>query len=223
MNPMYGILIIICIIAILVLVCNLAAVIQTKNKVLKIVCAILFAFSMMRYLTLIIYGNSPSANQLETLRYFYLATSIGLAIPTASAIWHITPMYREKISYPKYLLFFAPWIIFYSYVLICQPTKIGIASTYGYVLELTGKFPVYLSIVQGSFAIIMILLCLIGILKYKHEQLRSQYFVIIMAQILLVLDGILYHMPMLQTLPKFTISEILGFLAIFYAFKKKTI
>ncbi|MHC1750136.1 MAG: hypothetical protein AB9856_17855 [Cellulosilyticaceae bacterium] len=221
MNPMYAILIVICIIAIIVLVFDLAAVFQNKNKVLKIVCLILFAFSMMRYLTLIIYGNSPNASQLEILKYFYLATSIGLAIPTASAIWYITPMYRCKIQYVKYLLLFTPWIIFDSYVLITQPTKISVAPSYGYILALTGKFPMYSSIAKGSFAIIIIMLCLIGFLKYKNEQLRSQYFVLIMAQILLVLDGVMCFMPLLETLPKFTISEIIGFLGIFYALKKR--
>lgn len=221
MNFMYLVLIIICIIALIVLALDIGVVNKNTNQLLKIVCIVLFSFSMLRYLTLIVYGDSPTLGQLDKLRYFYLASSIGLTIPTASAVWYITPHLRNKVSYGKYLLFFLPWIIFYLYVIITQPTQIVLSDTYGYKLILTGKFPLYLSIAQGSFVAIIIILCLIGIFKYKNEYLRSQYFVLIGAQILLALDGLTYLVPTTTTIPPFTLTEVFGFIAIFYAFYAK--
>lgn len=218
MSVMYGLLVAICIVAIIVLFANLTVVNQKPYPLMKWVCIVLFTFSMTRYLTLIIYGDHPSLEQLEVLRYFYLATAIGLTIPTASAVWYISPFLRDKISYSKYLLCFLPWIIFYIFVIVTQPTQIVMGETYGYVLELTGEFPRYLSIAQGSFVIIIITLCLIGLAKYKNPYLRMQYFLIIAAQVLLTLDGLSYFKEFLQVFPPFTVTEVFGFVAIFYAF-----
>jgi len=189
----------------------------------KWVCGFLFVFTMFRYFTLIVYGDSASYYQMMRLRYFYFASSIGLTLTTASAIWYITPLYRKQISYGKYLAFFTPWIIFYSYIILVQPTRIVQGKKFGYTLELIGSYPLYLSIAQGSFVAIMIILCVIGMIKYKHLQLRTQLFVIIMAQIVLILDGLTYWTQLLPTLPPFTVSEILGFLAVLYGFSNKMI
>lgn len=214
---MYGMLIVICIVAIIVLLINIGVVAKNEEKVLKWVCIGLFAFSMTRYLTLIVYGDHPTTLQLETLKYFYLATSIGLTIPFASAVWYISPYLREKIGYPIYLLFFTPFIVFYLYVLITQPTQIVKGESFGYVLELTGKFPLYLSIVQGTFVVIMVSLCGVGWLMYKNSYLRSQYNILILALVVLTLDGLGYFIDILAFFPPFTISEVFGFLAILYA------
>ncbi|MGL4343948.1 MAG: hypothetical protein ACRCTE_02025 [Cellulosilyticaceae bacterium] len=221
MNIGYIMLVAICVIAIIVLMMNISVVSKKEETLLKVVCIALFAFSMMRYLTLIVYGDHPTLGQLEVLRYFYLATSIGLTIPTASAVWYITPSFREKISYGKYLLLWIPWILFYIYVIITQPTKIVQGQHFGYALELTGKFPLYLSIAQGTFVTLITLLCLMGLIRYKNELLRSKYIIIILAQILLTLDGLSYYLPVLDIFPPFTVTEVFGFVAVFYAFNTK--
>lgn len=223
MNIGYVMLIAICIIAIIVLMMNIGVVSQKNETLLKIVCITLFAFSMLRYFTLIVYGDSPTLRQLELLRYFYLATSIGLTIPTASAVWYISPYIREKLSYGKYLILWLPWILFYLFVLITQPTEIVQGKNFGYTLELTGKFPLYLSIAQGTFVTIIIMLCIVGIAKYRNELLRSKYIVIILAQVLLTLDGLSYYLPVLDVFPPFTVTEVFGFLAVLYAFYTKRI
>lgn len=217
MASSYFLLIVLCVIAIAVLMINIGIVQKKQNRGLKVVCIFLFTFSMMRYLALIVYGDHPTLGQLETFRYFYLATSIGLTMTTASAVWCITPFLKEKFSYFTYLAFFTPWILFYMYVIITQPTKI-VPSTFGYKLELTGQFPIYLSIAQGSFVTIMIILCLIGFVKYKNEYIRSSYALIIGASILLTLDGLGYFIPFLNIIPPFTVTEIFGFIAVAYAF-----
>lgn len=219
----YMILISICMIAVCVLLLNISAVLSNKYRGLKIVCVFLFIFSMMRYFTLIVYGDSPAYDQLMVLRYFYLASSIGLTIPTVSAIWYITPLYRDKISYLRYLLFFMPWTMFYLYLIIAQPTNITQGDSFGYTLNLIGKYPIYLSIAQGSLIGIIILLSSIGIFKYKNIQLRAQLIIIIIAQITLLLDGLTYFFKILHTFPVFTVSEVFGFLAVLYAFSHKMI
>ena len=218
MNVGYLVLIGICILAIIVLLFDIGVVNKVHNNLLRYVCIGLFIFSITRYLTLIVYGDSPTLGQLSNLRYFYFASSIGLTIPTATAIWYITPHLRNKINYGKYLLFFAPWILFYGYIIFAQPTQVVLSDTYGYKLVLTGDFTKYLSVMQGSFVAIMLLLCIWGILKYKNEYLRSQYFVIIAGQVLLVLDGISQIQQRVTTIPPFTLTEVFGFVAIFYAF-----
>ena len=110
---MYLFLIALCIMAIIVLMINIGVVSKKDVPLMKWVCIILFAFSMLRYLTLIVYGNHPTLSQLEVLKPFYFATSIGLTIPMASSVWFISPYLREKLTYLKYLLCFIPWIIFY--------------------------------------------------------------------------------------------------------------
>ena len=222
MSSSYFLLIILCVIALIVLMINIGIVQKKQNIGLRWVCTFLFAFSMMRYLALIVYGDHPTLAQLETFRYFYLATSIGLTMTMASAVWCITPFIREKFNYFTYLAFFTPWIFFYLYVIITQPTKI-VPATFGYTLELTGKFPIYLSIAQGSFVTIMIILCLVGFFKYKNEYLRSSYALIIASCILLTLDGLGYFISFLNIIPPFTATEIFGFMAIAYAFYIKPI
>lgn len=218
----YGALVIVCSVAIIVLMINLVVMnVRREYPIMKWLCMVLFAFSMTRYLTLIVYGDSPSLSQMEVLRYFYFATAIGLTIPFASAVWYITPHLREKVVYLKYLLFFVPWVAFYLYVIIAQPTAIVMGKNYGYDLVLTGKFPLYLGIVQGSFVAVMFILCVSGYLKYKHSQLRSQYILLIIALIALLIDGVSFYIPVRNVVPAFTVSEVFGFVAILYAYAKK--
>ncbi|MDF2877589.1 MAG: hypothetical protein K0S30_685 [Clostridia bacterium] len=223
MEQGYILLIGLCIIAVGVLVLNIGAVLHNRYLTLKLVCILLFVFSMFRYFTLIVYGDFPTYDQLMALRYFYLASSIGLTIPTVSALWYITPLYREKIGYKQYLLFFTPWIIFYGYVIITQPTEIVQGESFGYALELTGRFPIYLSIAQSAMIAVIIILSGIGLVKYKNLQLRVQYIIIILAQITLFLDGLSYFVEIPRTFPRFTVSEVFGFLAVLYAFSTKMI
>ncbi|WP_069997392.1 hypothetical protein [Cellulosilyticum sp. I15G10I2] len=219
----YIMLIAICVIALVVLMVDITAVLSNRYYILKIVCIMLFVFTMLRYFTLIVYGDAPAYQQIMVLRYFYLASSIGLTIPTVSAIWYVTPLYREKISYPRYLLYFTPWIIFYMYIIIRQPTVVVQGESFGYALHLIDRYPMYLSIAQGSFIAIVFILSIIGIMNYKNLQIRVQLLMIIMAQITLLLDGITYFIKIPHTFPRFTVSEVLGFAALIYAFSSKII
>ena len=214
----YKILIITCILALIAVIMNLKALENNPYPALKIIISALLSFTALRYVTLIVYGGLPDYGLLNTLRYFYLASSIGITMATASATWYVTPCYREKIKYPYFLLCFLPWIIFYVYVIIKQPTEIIQGSQFGYQLRLTGAFPMYLSIAQGSFVMIIVTLCLIGMIRYKHLQIRTQLFMMILAQILLTLDGINYGKDRLWVLQPFTLTEVFALATTYYAF-----
>lgn len=214
----YKILIITCILALIAVIMNLKALENNPYPVLKIIVSVFVSFTALRYLTLIVYGDSPGYGLLNTLRYFYLASSIGITMTTASAVWYVTPCYREKLGYPYFLACFLPWILFYIYIIIKQPTEIIQGSQFGYQLILIGKFQAYLRIIQGSFVSIMVILCLIGIFCYKHLQIRIQLCMIILAQVLLTLDGLNYGSDRLQVFQPFTLTEFFALATTYYAF-----
>ena len=216
MSSSYAILIILCLIALYSLFLNLKVIGNNPFILLRLVCMILFVYSTTRYVTLIVYGDAPSYSQLVALRYFYFATSMGLTGTTLSAVWYATPLYREKIKYPYMLLGFLPWTLFYLYVILRQPTRIVKGECIGYQLILTGQFPLYLSIVQGCFVIMILILCLIGIWKYKNVQMRVQLGIIMLAQLALTIDGLSYYRDSLCIIPPFTLSEAFGFFAVYY-------
>ena len=220
MSSSYAILIIICLIALYSLFLNLKVIGNNPFMLLRLVCIFLFIYSATRYITLVVYGDTPSYNQLVALRYFYFATSIGLTGTTLSAVWYATPLYRERIKYPYVLLGFLPCALFYLYMILKQPTRIVKSEKIGYELILTGQFPMYLSIVQGCFVGVILILCLIGIWRYKNVQMRVQLAIIILAQLALTIDGLSYYVDRIWTIPPFTLSEAFGFFAVYYILSK---
>ncbi|ONI44443.1 hypothetical protein AN641_07240 [Candidatus Epulonipiscioides gigas] len=222
MNFSYLVLFIICLVAIGILLFNIVVAYRIQYVGFRQILIGLFTFSMLRYFTLIIYGDSPSLSQLESLKYLYNTTSIGLTIPTALVIWYITPHLRQKLSYITYLLYFSPWILFNAFIIISQPTEIVIAPNFGYVVRFVGEYNNYISHVQTTFVVIIILLCLVGIISYKNPILQSQYALILFGQVVLAFDG-LRIVKGIETrlLNPFTVTEIIAFVAIYYALKEK--
>ena len=216
MSSQYTILVILCLFALYSIFLNLKVIEENAFLLIRLVGTVLLIYSATRYITLIVYGDAPNYYQLRLLRYFYFATSIGLTGMTLSAIWYVTPLYREKIKYPYWIGGFLPWTLFYLYLIIMQPTKIIKGKSMGYELVLTGQFPLYLSVAQGLFVMIAIILCLIGILKYKSLQIRGQLLMIILAQLALTADGLSYYSQSITTIPPFTLTEAFGFFAIYY-------
>lgn len=218
MNLSYFILVVMSLIAGYVIALNIAAVSHHTNKLLKMICIILFCFSLCRYITLLVYGDHPSYETLVFFRRFYFATTIGLTVPILSAVWYVTPCYREKVKYAYWLLLLLPWVSFYGYLMVKQPVRIVQSKTIGYILELTGTFPCYMLMAQAAFTILVVILALGGMLRYGHLQIRAQLIMLILAQSLLMIDGLsVYKQQLLQLVPSFTISEILAFLAVYYS------
>lgn len=216
----YSILIISALLALLAIFLNLSVIPHVMDKTLKRIVITLLLFTSMRYVALIIYGDSPTYELLQVFRYFYFASSIGLTMTTLLAIWYVLPILRKRFKSYMVPLIFLPWNLFYIYVIVKQPTEIIKGNQFGYQLQLIDRFPFYLSIVQGSLVTIIILICLYGIYKYKHLQIRVQLIFIIAAQVLLALDGISFSMSLPRVFMPFTITEAFGFAATYYAYKK---
>lgn len=219
----YFLLIIICLIAIGLLLFNIKVMIGNKHILFKRLCIGLFSYMILRYLTLIVYGGDSSYEQLKALRYFYPASLIGIMIPTLLAIWYITPLYRHKITCLHYLCIFLPWITFYCYIIITQPTVILKGENFGYSLGIVNPYRIYLITAQLILMGIVLILSIVGMIKHKNLQIRVQLFMIIIAQTTLLLDVVSYLIKIPQTFSRFTISEVFVLVALFYAFSKKII
>ena len=183
----------------------------------KNIAQFLLSFTALRYVTLIIYAYSTSLKIIQFLRYFYFASSMGVTMLTAFGVWSILPFIRKHLQLKTYLACFLPWDFFYLYLIITQPNKLIQSEAYGYELVLTPIFSKYLSIVQGSFITIIVILCLVGCLRYRHLQIRVQLILIILAQGLLTLDGIFSGTQMLSLVKYFTLTEAFAIWVVDYA------
>lgn len=199
---------------------NGKAIQKINDYVFKGIALGLLAFTSLRYITLIIYSGSPSLAFLEQLRYFYFASSLGLTMITALAVWYVIPSYRELKDPVRFLSSFTPWMLFYIYLIIRQPTTIEKGASFGYVLALNEGFRQYLSIAQISFITVISFLCLKGISRYKHLQIRVQLIILLIAQVLLVNDGLSYGISRLTFFMPFTITEAFAFMATYYCFSQ---
>jgi hypothetical protein len=187
---------------------------------IRIICTSLFLFTGLRYITLILYGIGVSKTVLERTAYFYFASSIGITIPSALTIWYMTPMYQEKIKGWMLFLILVPFTIFYITLILLQPTKIVLRSSFGYQLQLIPPWPMYLSIVQGIFTLLILSSCIYGICFYKNHRLTSQYLLFVLVYILTTIDGISMIFSSHRLIEPFTVSELFAFLAILYGFSK---
>ena len=205
-----------CFAALLMIGWNIRALGSLCYKEMKLIGSLLLGFTALRYLTLILYAFSTDRQLLFNIRYFYYASSIGITMLTALTVWYIMPFLKERIHLIYYLLLFLPWDIFYLYLIVTQPTCFVESSAYGYELLLISPFNRYLSIAQGSFILIMTVLCIMGILTYKHLQIRVQLFMILLAQGLLVIDGIASGKEAILIFKLFTVTEAFALWAIYY-------
>lgn len=208
----------VCIVAVIMIGYNVKAIGSVENKEIKIIGNLLLIFTSLRYITLGIYRLSYNLALLNDIRYFYYASSIGITLLTALAVWNVIPFFKERIQPMNYLLCFLPWVIFYSYLILKQPTQIVENKSFGYELVLMLPFNHYLSLVQGSFVAVIILLCIIGIVGYKHLQIRIALWVISLAQGLLVLDGMNVSSIGHHFFRLFTVTEVFALWTVYYAF-----
>ena len=211
-------LFIICIIAIGALVLNIKVLQKSSCVGIRIVCTILFILSIMRYISIWIFAKISNIEILIKMQGFYFSTIIGITIPLLLLLWYMTPFYREKASFIFAMILCAPWLTFYTLLLILKPYQIIKSEGVGYTLKLIDQWPLYLAGLQISFAFLFILVALYGWKSYKHQQTRSQYMILIMCQILFIIDGLTYFSLATPIIPAFTLTEALAFLAIYYGF-----
>jgi len=216
-------LLMICILAIGALILNIKVIQKNPYIGIRIICTILFILSIMRYVTLLIFAKAINMEILIKMQGFYFSTVIGITIPSLLLLWHMTPFYREKITSALMAILCMPWLIFYTILLILKPYQIVKSEILGYTLKLIGPWPLYLARLQGVFVLLFILAALYGWKLYKHQQTRSQYMILIMCQILFLIDGLTYFSLSITSIPVFTLTEALGFLALYYGYSQPSI
>lgn len=217
------ILLVISIAAIFVLLMNIKTIQKNPYISIRLICTILFSLSIMRYITLLLFAQAPSLELISKLQYFYYVTIIGLTIPFIILIWYITPLYRNKIRPLTLAIICLPHILFYISLITMQPFKALKSDKIGYNLALVGAWPRCLALIQLTYIIIYILLSIYGFTLYKHKQTRGQYLILIMCHILFLIDGLSYYGVATPYIPVFTLTEVFGFLTLYYGFSRPTI
>ncbi|WP_341877948.1 hypothetical protein [Defluviitalea saccharophila] len=209
-----------------VLIIVLLNIIQIKghpNRILRSICLILFTFTGLRYIALIVFTLSSNIDILKFFSYFYYASSIGITIPSVLALWYIIPRFRERIKEWVVLLLFSPFIFFYLNLIYLQPIQIIKHDGFGYRLQLISPWNHWLSMVQGIFTLMVLCMCFYGFRSYKYKFPRSQYLLFILGYILTTIDGLCMLFNTVYPIEPFVFSEAFILIAILYAFAAKPI
>ncbi|MBM7684721.1 hypothetical protein [Defluviitalea raffinosedens] len=213
--PLFSVLIIV--------ILNIMQIKNHPNRVLRSICLILFTFTGLRYVALIVFRLNLDMNFLKFFSYFYYASSIGLTIPTIFALWYIIPAFRERIKEWTVLTLSAPFSFFYLYLIYLQPVQIIKHDGFGYRLQLLAPWNRWLSIVQGIVTLIVFGMCFYGFRRYKYKFPRSQYLLFILGYVLTTIDGLCMLFNSVYPIEPFIFSEAFILIAILYAFATKPI
>lgn len=209
-----------CIIVLCIIGWNFKALSTQIYTEIKVVGSLALCLIALRYLTLMIYAVSANYKLLLIMRYFYYASSLGLTIMMAISIWYVSPYLREQIKLASYGILFLPWGLFFTYFLLSQPTVLEESHLFGYELLISSPFKDYFNIAWISFLVVMIILCCLGMMKYKHLQIRVQLFVILLSQLLFIVDGIESSSEALCIIRPFILTEAFALWGIYYALSK---
>ncbi len=211
------------IIAIGILMLNIKVVWEIPDIGVKLITIIISILSMVGYMTRLLFVRATSMSSLITMQNFYFIPSLGITISLWLLLWYITPYLRQKINKVGLMILCMPWLAFYSLLVILQPYKIIKSQRAGYSLKLIDKWDLYSGGFQVSVMIILIICASYGWKLYKHQQIRSQYMVLIMCQLLLLVDGFTYFSLTIPVIPVFTLTEVFCLLAIYNGFSKPPI
>ena len=161
-------IIVICIVAMKVLQMNIKVVQKNTYISIRVVCTVLFALSILRYVTLLLFTRASSMEILIKVQPFYFITSMSIPIAILLLLWYITPLYRTKIDPIGIILLCIPWVIFYILLFILKPYEIIKSQKVGYTLKLIYSWDYYLAALQGISIFIFILAALYGFILYKY-------------------------------------------------------
>lgn len=202
---------------------NIMQIKDHPNKILRNICLILFMFTGLRYIALIVFTLSANIDILKVFSYFYYASSIGITIPSLFALWYIIPRFRERIKEWIVLLLVSPFIFFYFNLIYLQPVQIIKHGSLGYRLQLMAPWNQWLSIFQGIFTLMVFGMCFYGFRRYQYKFPRSQYLLFILGYTLTTIDGLCMLFKAVYPIEPFVFSEAFILIAILYAFAAKPI
>lgn len=193
---------------------------QINDKWLKVLLEILAFANVIRYVALMIGSDCEAHAILTYLRYFYPVSRISLPILLALSIWRVIPLLKDRMKWYHYGMMISPYWILSSYW-VMKWVYNGIRQNERYFEMPLGislyPYWFWLGLIFGG---IMSLLCVGGIIRYKHLQIRTQLLIILCAWLLWVLDSISMSRQVLYLMMPFVLSEAFAMWAVCYAFSK---
>lgn len=204
------------IVALIMIIWSIKGLDGLEDKDIKMTARIFLIVGTLKYVTIILYYFLEELKVLLLLRYFYFMSSISLTMLIVMAIWYVTPFLKERMKLDRFLIYFLPWIIFYIYFILKQPTELSVSALYHYDLVMIQPFKTYFILAQVSFSVIIIILCCMGMNTYKHLQIRVELLLLLLAELLLAVDAIYLNSTGLRCFKTFTISEIFAFWVCYY-------
>lgn len=172
-------------------------------------------FVISRYVTLTLFTQAKAVQQFWWLRHCWLATSVGLTLPSIVAVDHLV---RHPAMTPKKLFrWYAPFLTVYALVILFGRFIPMPDPVIGWTLELSPPWQWLLSIVQGTFVIGFVGVCALLIRNLPSRPIRLALAGLIAAHLYLALDGLILAFGGWYFRP-FLFSEMLTLLALQRAF-----
>lgn len=169
-----------------------------------------------RYATLALFTQVDAPQRWMGLRFFWLATSIGLTLPSVFAV---DQLLRHPAMTPQKLLkSFSPLLAIYlALILLPQPLVVA-DPVIGWSLELPPAWRWLLAATQMIFVVLFVTGCVLFMLKIPTPAIRRALAGLAAAHLLLAVDGAIvawggwYFRPFLFT-------EMLALLALWHAYE----
>ena len=169
-----------------------------------------------RYVTLALFTQAKATQQFWMLRHCWLATSIGLTLPSIVAVDQLV---RHPAMTPKKLLgWYAPFLLAYALVMLFGRFTPMPDPVIGWSLSLAAPWRWLLSAVHSLFVIGFVGVCLLLIRKLPSAPIRLALFGLVLAHLYLAADGLLLAFGGWYFRP-FLFSEMLALLALWHAFQ----
>ena len=173
------------------------------------------AFVISRYVTLALFTRAKAVQQFWALRHCWLATSVGLTLPSVVAVDQLV---RHPAMTPKRLLFwFSPFAIVYTGIILFGRFTPMPDPVMGWSLKLDPPWQWLLSIVQSTFVVGFVGFCLLLIRKLPMPSVRLALAGLALAHLYLACDGLLVAQGGWYFRP-FLFSEMVTLLALWHAF-----
>ena len=99
-----------------------------------------------------------------------------------------------------------------------QPTSIVAGKYFGYQLRIADEFIMITNAMQISFIVVVALLAMDGILRYKHLQIRTQLILMLISQLLVAVDVYTFNGINHYIFMPFTLTDVCVLVATYYAF-----
>lgn len=177
-----------CVVALAVISWSMCAIRLQVDQRIKYGCWGLLSITALRYIALMGYIMEMNEMWLMKLRPVYEVGLLTIGLLSAISMWYALPCLREQVRLSYYLGCFFPWYGLGLYGIAKQPTLLQAGSGWGYEVALQPSYTMDFMMLQGSFLGIICIIGMVGIVQYKHLQIRTQIGVIMMAHILCLVE-----------------------------------